>query len=262
MRGRMLTALAVVLSLYLAYGVAMVWMHRAFLYPFFPDPADLPGFERIEVAVPGADPVGVLAGGPIDGLPVLFFMGNAGSLAHFEPWLRLHADAGQRVVAMTYRGGGGEPGWPTEARLKADALAVHDWLAGQGSPVALHGFSLGSGLAMHVAARREVRAVLLEAPFASICRLMTRAARLPACWLPVDRWDSVADAEGVSAPVVILHGDVDEAIPLAEGRRLAETLGSGKHPPAFEPIEGGRHGDLPDFAAYRAAVGRFAGQAP
>lgn len=248
---------AAALGAYVAYGLVMIRLHPAFLYPFAADVAEIEGFARTDVPVAGADPVGVLAGGPPGGPPVLFFMGNAGALGLFEPWLALHADAGRRVVAMEYRGGGGLAGQPSEARLKADALAVHDWLAGQGAPVAVHGFSLGAGLAVHVAARRPLAAAILEAPFSSACRIMARAALLPACLMPVQRWDSAAEAGAVAAPVLVVHGDADEVIPIAEGQRLARAFEVAGGDVVFEAVPAGRHGDLPTIPAYRDAVARF-----
>jgi pimeloyl-ACP methyl ester carboxylesterase len=248
---------AALLVAYAAYGLVMVRLHPVFLYPFAADVAQVAGFARVEVPVAGADPVGVLAGGPPDGPPVLFFMGNAGALGLFEPWLALHAAAGRRVVAMEYRGGGGLAGQPSEARLKADALAVHDWLAGQGAPVAVHGFSLGAALAVHVAARRPVAATILEAPFSSACRMMARAALLPACLMPVQRWDSAAEAGALAAPVLVIHGDADEVIPVAEGQRLARAIAVAGGDVVFEAVPAGRHGDLPTIPAYRDAVARF-----
>jgi pimeloyl-ACP methyl ester carboxylesterase len=255
--------LAVLAALYLVYGAVMVAVHPAFLYPFTQEPGRVPGFVRIEVEVPGSAPVAVLEGGPQDGPPLLFFMGNAGALGLFEPWLALHRDAGRRVVAMTYRGGGGEPGRPSEARLKADALAVHDWLRGGGRPVLLHGFSLGAGLALHVGARRQVAAVVLEAPFARACGIMARAAFLPACRLPVQKWDNLAEAGSVTAPVLVVHGAADEVIGVDEGRRLAEALARAGRLAGFEVVPGGRHGDLPFTPGYRLALERFlTAQAP
>jgi pimeloyl-ACP methyl ester carboxylesterase len=254
---------AAVLGTYAAYGLVMIRLHPAFLYPFAAEEAWVEGFARAEVPVAGADPVGVLVGGPPDGPPVLFFMGNAGALGLFEPWLTLHSHAGRRVVAMEYRGGGGLAGQPSEARLKADALAVHDWVAGQGGPVTVHGFSLGAGLAVHVAARRPVAAAILEAPFSSACRMMARAALLPACLMPVQRWDSAAEAGALAAPVLVIHGDADEVIPIGEGRRLARAVEAAGGDVRFEAVPAGHHGDLPSFPAYRAAVARFLGaQAP
>ena len=63
---------------------------------------------------------------------VLYFMGNAGSLAAFEPILaRQRLGGAPVVVAMTFRGGGGMDGRPSEAGLKSDALMAHDAAAGR-----------------------------------------------------------------------------------------------------------------------------------
>ncbi len=246
---------AVALALYAAYGALMVRVHPAFLYPFLQDVPRIAGFARADVPIAGAPPASVLVGGPEGGAPVLFFMGNAGAAGLFEDWLRLHADAGRRVVALEYRGGGGLAGTPSEVRLKADALAVHDWLAArEGAPVLLHGFSLGSGLALHVAARREVAGVVLEAPFSRLCRLMARRALLPACLLPVQRWDSLADVPAVTAPVVILHGEADTLIPIGEAERLAAAFARTGRPAEFVRLPGGGHADLPGFAAYADVI--------
>ncbi len=240
---------------YMGYGAILVYAHRAIIYPFFADDHPVEGLTRMTVPGPDGARVSVADGG---GPVVLFFMGNAGNLAYFVPWLDLHARAGRTLVAMEYPGGAGLPGKPTEAGLKASALRVYDWAAETwpGRPILVHGYSLGSGLAMHVAARRNVAALLLEAPYGSVCRIMTRRSWLPACLMPfVDRWQSVADVAAVSAPVLILHGDADRVIPLVDGRRLAEAFPAGTVRMIVLP--GGQHADLPDFPAYREAVAWF-----
>lgn len=268
---RLFRPLAAAAVLSLAYGAMMTSAQGVLLYPFSERDLPVPGWERLEIAVPGDSPVPAYVRREGSGPWVLFFMGNGGAVGLFASWLEVHEAAGRPVAALAYRGGGGVPGTPSEARLKADALALADWaMAESGGPVILHGFSLGSGLALEVAARREVVAVVLEAPFARACDLMRRATWLPACRMPVDRWDNLALAAGVRAPVLILHGEADEVIPVAESERLAAALAAAGVAAEFDRVPAGRHGNLPRLPFYAprisdflaGAVARQAGGAP
>ncbi len=236
--------LAAAACLYLFYAVAMIWVAPRFLYPFDQRGFDGQGYRLVEVAVAGADPLPVqVLDGPPGAPVVVYFMGNVGALELFRAMLDHHRDKGRSVVAMTYRGGGGTPGRPSEAVLKRDALAVVDALPGlvPPGPVYLQGYSLGTGVAMHVAARRDVEGVLLAAPYDRLCDLLAAASWLPACWLPfLDHWDSASEAAAVTAPVLILHGTEDALIPVAQGERLSGRLANA----TFRRIEGAGHADL------------------
>ncbi|WP_123640540.1 alpha/beta hydrolase [Histidinibacterium lentulum] len=254
------------LGLYLLYALAASLMVPAAIYPFFPDPGRIDGFESVRVEREDGSALELLVTEGPEGAPaVLYFMGNAGSLAAFAPILARHRAAGRSVVAMTYRGGGGTEGRPSEAGLKADALTAHDAVAailpGHG-PLVVEGYSLGTGLALHVAARREVDGVILAAPYGRLCRLMTRRSGVPACLVPwIDRWRSDRDASELTVPVLMLHGDEDVLIPPGEGLRLAATLPEGVG--RFERLAGVGHNDLTAARDYWPTVeGFIAGLAP
>ncbi len=249
--------LAVLAALiYAAFAATMIWAHRSYIYPFSSRAETLDSWQRLVVETAGAAPLVAYETGKGSDPTVLFFMGNAGSLAHFGPWLAPHQRARRRLVAMTYRGGGGQQGVPTEARLKADALALYDHVAGQG-PVVLHGYSLGSGLALHVAARRPVAGVVLEAPYARLCSLMAQATNLPACLMPVDRWDSLADVAAVTAPVMILHGQTDAVIPIAQAETLVSAFHSAGKPVTFRRFAEAGHLNLPEMPGYDSLFEEF-----
>ncbi len=89
---------------------------------------------------------------------------------------------GYGVVMMTYRGFGGSTGTPSEKNNVADALAVYDAVLASGIPAAdivLYGESLGTGVAVQVAAQRDVAGVILDAPYTSIVDLA--AFTIPIC---------------------------------------------------------------------------------
>jgi len=241
----------VLLALQLLTGLLLSLQDRM-LYPFDPTPAVSPGFERVAHAShDGLDLVGWrhLPADPAAPL-VVFFMGNAGTLAAFEPHLELHRRAGHGVLAMGYRGGGGLPGRPSEAALKADALAFFDALPGLAGPrraargVHLHGFSLGTGLALHVAAEREVRSVILEAPFTRVCDVLELQTdgRIEACAADVgERWDNAARIAAVSEPVLVLHGGADAVVPPALGAEMGRRAEAGGG--AFVAVPDAGHGN-------------------
>ncbi len=247
-------ALAVIVSLYLGYAIVMVALHPRYIYPFLPDDAVLPGFERVSLESDDGTPIFVQerAGqGPV----VLYFMGNAGAVPLFEVAFEGHIAADRHVIVLEYRGGGGRPGVPSEARLKADALIAADYALGLGKPLIVQGYSLGTGLATHVAARRPAERVVLTAPYDRLCRLMAAKAWLPACHLPfVQRWNSYQDASALSAPVLVLHGTEDPLIP-PEFSAAFEGLPTVSR----ELIDGASHADLSLFPAYVSAIEAFLG---
>lgn len=245
-------ALSAMLGLYAIYGAMMIALHTKFIYPFQNWPFAGTGYEAVQIN-PDLQ-VQVFAGQT--GAPIIvYFMGNAGALEAFRVVLDHHKARGRSVVAMAYRGGGGLPGTASEKVLKQDAMDVMAALPGlvPEGPVIIQGYSLGTGIALHVAARHQVRAVILSAPYDRLCRLMARASYLPACLLPVQRWVSARDAPNVQAPVLAQHGTEDTLIPIAEGEKLAARLPDHQ----FLPVEGAGHNDLFSKPGYLAAMDAF-----
>ncbi|WP_333713421.1 alpha/beta hydrolase [Yoonia sp.] len=245
---------------YLLYATVMVVAHSRFIYPFGPDPFDDPSFTQ-EIVGPREVAMALSTGE--DPVAVLFFMGNGGALAYFTFSLQAHQTAGRTVAAIEYPGGGGIPGQASETGLKADALTAYDWLAARhDGPIVVHGYSMGTGLAVHVAARREVAAVILDAPYVRMCELMTRASYLPACYMPfVQKWDTARDVPRVTAPVLIQHGESDQLIPPANGARLADLFSDAGVRVSLQVLPGGTHNNLAGHPDYRENISGFLAQA-
>ncbi|MDX8353368.1 alpha/beta hydrolase [Cognatiyoonia sp. IB215182] len=245
---------------YLLYATIMVLAHPRLIYPFGPDPFDAPEF-RQEIVSERDVALAIYEGESAEA--VLFFMGNGGALAYFTYTLNAHVAADRHLYAVEYPGGGGIPGTPSEARLKADALAAYDWIAARHEgPIVVHGYSMGTGLAQYVAAERDVAAIILDAPFVKMCALMTQASWLPACWLPfVQKWNSAALAPAISAPVLIQHGQDDQMIPPSVGRSLADLMEEADISVTFHAVPNANHNNLAGVPGYRDRIDAFLSKA-
>lgn len=192
--------------------------------------------------------------------PVLVYLhGNGGNVGDRAPRIRRFAEAGWGGLFLDYRGYGGNPGMPSEQGLLADAraaLAAIDRL-GLGDRVVLYGESLGTGVAVALAAERAVTALVLESPYTSIADV----ARAHYPFLPVDlllkdRFDALARIGAVGAPLLVLQGGRDRIIPDRLGRRLYDAATAPKH--IWHAADAG-HGNLFDFGAFDQIVGFVAG---
>lgn len=161
---------------------------------------------------------------------LLHFHGNAGNILD----RRDHADdlaaRGVDVFLLSYRGYGKSGGTPSEQGLYLDAEAAYAHLTGERGVVPrriiAYGQSLGSAVAVELATRREVGGLILESPFTSAPELGRRFYPfLPGAVFDrmEHRFDSLAKIGRVTAPLLVIHGERDEIVPVDMGRRLFEA---------------------------------------
>jgi len=187
-----------------------------------------------------------------DGLVLVVFHGNRGTLARMAAKTALWHHWGFGLFLATYRGYEGNAGAPSEPGLHDDGRACLDWLTGQGIDerrLVLYGESLGGAVALQLATERKARALVLEAPFSSL-RAMAheRHPWAPAGWLLRHPYDNLSRIGGLSLPILILHGDADRTTPLRHSRVLAAKAGANCR---LEVLPGGGHLDLYDKGAAR-----------
>ena len=153
--------------------------------------------------------------------------------------------SGFGILFAGYRGYSGNPGKPTEDHLTADAHQLLDWLAAQGVPperTVVYGESLGTGVAVKMAAARETAGVILESPYTSIAEVaQTHYWYLPAKWMVLDKWDSMAKVGQIQSPLLVIHGSRDKTVPTRYGRRL---FAAAPDPKDLFILDGGAHNDL------------------
>jgi len=158
---------------------------------------------------------------------ILYFPGNGGNIGYRANRLRRFGGEGYGVLMLGYRGYGGNPGSPSEAGLYADAQAALDFLEREGiaaGRLVLYGESLGTGIAVHMAAQRPVAGLILESPYTSIAALAQyHYPFVPASLLIWDRFDSLSRIGEVKAPLLILIGGQDAIVPARFSRALFDA---------------------------------------
>lgn len=189
---------------------------------------------------------------------LLYLHGNAGNLCDWVHAVDRFVWAGFHVLLVDYRGYGRSEGKPTEEGLYLDAEAAWRWLAERTGDTALPryvlGKSLGSGVATHLAAREAMAGLILDSPFTSMREVVALHARpLPSAIVP-RMFESLAKADKINAPTLILHGDDDELIPVSHGIRLYEKIAG---PKALGIIPGARHNDIASFPEYHRGIVAF-----
>lgn len=178
-----------------------------------------------------------------DGKPtILYFHGNGGNISSRSKRFGMIINSGFGLFALSYRGYAGSGGSPSEAALVADGLLAFDQLKGGESPIVVYGESLGTAVAVAVAAERDAAALVLEAPFSAAVDL----ARDRYGWLPVeilmkDPFRSRDRIGGVREPLLIVHGEEDQIVPIAQGRDLFSRA---NEPKEMIVMDGARHSDL------------------
>ncbi len=263
---RLLLALSGVALIYLVVLGAMFFLQRDLLYyPVAAGASPDPGGPSIQVVQidteDGERLVGWWLPAEGDNPTILFFNGNAAGLAVQEGRWRRIADRGVGFLAIAYRGYEGSTGRPSEAGLHRDAEAAYDWLSRRVEPgrIVIHGFSLGSGVAVRLASQRPARAVILEAPYTSTADVAAKAYPwAPVRLLMLDQYRSRDIIDRVEEPVLIIHGDADEVIPFEQGWAL---YGMARPPKAFVRMAGSNHSTLTRDGAYDH-IWRFLGLPP
>jgi len=176
---------------------------------------------------------------------IAFFYGNAMTLADTRPIRDQLSRDGDGVVCVDYPGFGLSGGQPSEAgcyRAADAALAMIGQAGGRTADTSVVGWSLGSAVAVDLAARSALRRLVLASPMSCLaavgCSLLLRA------WAPrlhIGPFNVVRRAPAVLVPTLLIAGEADTLTPPPLAAALRDRIGG---PTQLEVIPGAQHNDL------------------
>jgi pimeloyl-ACP methyl ester carboxylesterase len=215
----------ILIVIYLACALVLFVYQRAFIY--LPTNEYKHSFEQITILNNDVN-IQVIVLNKGNKNAFIYFGGNAEAVIHNALEFSINFPS-RTIYLVNYRGYGGSSGKPTEAGLFSDAIAIFDNVLAAHKDIAVIGRSLGSGVAMHLAANRAVSQVVLITPYDSILAIAKKQFPLfPISLLLKDQYDSVELANKVSASVLVLAGGKDRIIPFSHTQKLVDALGIGK----------------------------------
>ncbi len=176
---------------------------------------------------------------------VLYFHGNASSVLAQIELQNLLLSEGWDFVGIHYRGYPGSTGTSSEQGLHRDALAAWTWVTRElgtaPGRVAIHGRSLGGGVAVQLAAKVDPGALVLESTFTSIVDLgKEHYWFLPVGRLLEHRFMTRDFAKDVACPILVAHGSADTLIDVHHGKELARLF----HADEYIEVPRSDHGDV------------------
>lgn len=150
---------------------------------------------------------------------ILFSHGNAEDIFGSTPFFEELSRSGFNVFAYDYRGYGASEGTPSENNSYQDAETAYNYLINdlKISPekIIIHGRSLGGAVSIDLASRKTNGGLIVESTFVSAFRVLTHYSIYP-----FDKFRNLAKIKNVGSPVLFIHGQKDELIPIWHSEKL------------------------------------------
>ena len=153
---------------------------------------------------------------------ILYLHGNTGQNADFVAFLEPYMKKGWTVLMVEYPGYGKNADKPSEEQMIENGIRAYDFLKSKGyEDIVIHGFSIGTGVALGVAEKRTPKALVLEGAFYSILQMAKHKYPLPGfSFLLKNPFLSNERIGKISVPLLMLHGTEDRTVPYKQGVAL------------------------------------------
>ncbi len=248
--------LVFVAIIYVVAMLALYFGQRKLIYHpdpthTLPDTLGLAQFREEILDTPDGEKIVTWQAAPQPGQStLLYFHGNAGTLSGRGGRLQALNDAGLGIMIMSYRGYSGGTGSPSADANARDARQVYDLLRDRGTApeeIIVYGESIGAGVATQLAQSVAIGGLVLDSPFTS---LVDRAAELypyfPVRPFITDRYPVAEQIARINAPLLVLHGALDQVIPSRMGEAV---FAAAAEPKMLKIFPQGNHVDLYNHGA-------------
>lgn len=205
----------------LILGLAIAFANRLIFFPPAPGYKD-DNLDIIKLTLPNGSQISAIyLHNPSAKYTLLYSHGNAEDLGTVRHRLSEYLEAGFSIFAYDYPGYGTSEGHPNENSVYQCIFAAYNYLINNLSippnKIIAYGFSIGCGPTLELATKKPVAAIILQSPFLSAFRVVTRIKIFP--WDIFDNYKKIAY---IKAPILIYHGTADEIIPPYHGKTLWE----------------------------------------
>lgn len=186
--------------------------------------------------------------GDCSGRCLVFCHGNAETAVSERHWFNKLSAAGVSVISPDYRGYALSEGKMSEDGCYEAAHAAYDYLVNdmgvRGEDIFVLGYSLGSAIAVELAATQKVGGLILQSPFIS-------GRKLKRFWLgeeemPIEDDDksfpTATRLSNIHVPTLVIHGKSDDVVPFSQGEAVFNRIASNEK--AFVPVEYAGHCDF------------------
>lgn len=154
---------------------------------------------------------------------VIFCHGNAGNISHRIEKIAILHRLGLGIFIFDYRGYGKSQGRPSEQGLYKDASGAYNYLKERNiskDNIILYGESIGASVAIDLASREKVKAIITEEAFPSIKDMAKIAYPFLPHFIFRSRFNSLSKIKEITCDKLIIHSVDDEIVPFYLGEKL------------------------------------------
>ncbi len=155
---------------------------------------------------------------------LIFLHGNAGNIGNRLDKIKLLRQVKCDIFIIDYRGYGHSQGQPDESGLYYDAKAAYEYLINTRgiapNRIILYGESLGAAIAIDLAVKSEIKAIILEGAFSSgkdMAKIIFPF--LPGC-IFADKFNSLKKINSIKTAKLFIHAKEDEIVPIYLAKKL------------------------------------------
>ena len=156
---------------------------------------------------------------------IIYLHGVKGNISSYLDGIKKLHKTGANILLVDYEGFGKSTGHGIVSNSINDSLAMYDFLIQdkkvKAENISLYGFSYGGAIALEVALKRKVHAILLEATFSSFKEIaIAKCSRFILPLVPRNLLNSKENIKKINVPIVIAYAQKDRLIKDINSKKL------------------------------------------